>query len=136
WLEDDRFASVEAREVNKAARLALTQDVLREDTTAHWMDRLRAEDVPCAPVLRRDEVIAHPQVAANGTILRMDHPGAGPIRLARPPARFEAHTSDPPAPARALGADTRAVLAEAGLDDYVIAALLASGAAAETESNG
>ncbi|WP_299841626.1 CoA transferase [uncultured Jannaschia sp.] len=136
WLEDDRFASVEARDVNKAARLALTQATLRMDTTAGWMDRLRVEDVPCAPVLRRSEVVEHPQVSANGTILRMDHPGAGPIRLARPPARFEAHTPDPPAPARALGADTRAVLAEAGLDDYAIAALLASGAAAETESNG
>jgi crotonobetainyl-CoA:carnitine CoA-transferase CaiB-like acyl-CoA transferase len=131
WLEDVRFSSVEAREVNKAARLALTQEALRADTTAGWMDRLGAEDVPCAPVLRRAEVIDHPQVAANGTILRMDHPGAGPIRAARPPARFDAFAPDPPAPARALGADTRAVLAAAGLDDDAIAALLASGAAAE-----
>ncbi len=135
WLEDARFASVEAREVNKAARLALTQAALREDTTAAWMERLRAEDVPCAPVLRRAEVIEHPQVAANGTILRQDHPGAGPIRLARPPARFDGFAADPPAPARRLGADTRSVLAEAGLEDEAIAALIASGAASEEETD-
>lgn len=135
WLKDDRFASVEAREVNKSARLALTQEALREDTTAGWMERLRAEDVPCAPVLRRNEVIDHPQIAANGTILRMDHPGAGPIRIARPPGRFDAHALDLPTPARRLGADTRAVLAEAGLDGDAIAALIASGAAAEEETD-
>ncbi len=134
WLEDPRFASVEARETNKAARMALTQESLRADTTAGWMDRLRAEDVPCAPVLRRSEVIDHPQVTTNGTILQLDHPGAGPIRSARPPARFDTHAPDQPAPARGLGADTRAVLAEAGLADGDIAALLASGAAAEEES--
>ena len=135
WLEDERFTSVEAREVNKPARLALIQEVLSGDTTANWMDRLRAEDVPCAPVLRRSEVIDHPQVEANGTILRMDHPGAGPIRTARPPARFDAFAPDPPTLARWLGADTRAVLTEAGLNDDAIAALLASGAAAEEEAD-
>lgn len=135
WLEDERFASVEAREVNKAARLALTQDALAADTTANWMDRLRAEDVPCAPVLKRGEVIDHPQIEANGTILRMDHPGAGPIRVARPPARFDAHATEPSAPPRALGADTRAVLAQAGLSEDAIAALVASGAAADEEND-
>ena len=136
WLEDERFASVEAREVHKADRLALTQEVLREDTTANWMDRLRAEDVPCAPVLRRSDVIDHPQVLANGTILRMDHPSAGPIRLARPPARFDAFALGPLAPARRLGADTRAVLTEAGLTDDAIADLVASGAAVGEETDG
>ena len=135
WLEDARFATVESREMNKSARLALTQEALREDTTARWMERLHAEDVPCAPVLRRSEVLDHPQVAANGTILRVDHPGAGPIRAARHPARFDAFVPDPPTPARALGADTRAVLAEAGLDGNSIAALLASGAAAGEETD-
>ncbi|PZX12384.1 crotonobetainyl-CoA:carnitine CoA-transferase CaiB-like acyl-CoA transferase [Palleronia aestuarii] len=135
WLEDERFATVEAREVNKAARLVLTQEALRDDRTANWMERLRAEDVPCAPVLRRSEMVDHPQVEANGTILRMDHPGAGSIRLARPPARFEVHSPDPPRPALALGADTRAVLAEAGFGEDAIAAIFASGAAAEKESD-
>ena len=134
FLTDDRFATVEAREVNKHARLTLTQEVLREDTTDHWMARLRAEDVPCAPVLRRSEVVDHPQVVANGTILRQDHPGAGPIRTARPPATFERFAADAPAPARALGADTRTVLSEAGLDGETIAGLLASGAAFEDGS--
>jgi len=133
WLEDERFATVAAREQNKSARLQLTQDALREDTTGNWMQRLAEHDVPCAPVLRRSEVIEHPQVIANDTILEMDHPGAGLIRTPRPPARFDTFQAAQPAPARVLGADTRAVLSEAGYHDDALDALFASGAAAEAE---
>ena len=134
WLEDERFATVAAREQNKSARLQLTQDALREDTTGNWMQRLAEHDVPCAPVLRRSEVVEHPQVIANDTILKMDHPGAGAIRTPRPPARFDTFQPAPPAPARALGADTRAVLSEAGYHGDALDALFTSGAAAEPEA--
>lgn len=129
WLEDGRFATVAGREENKPARLELTQSALLEDTTAGWMSRLEAEDVPCAPVLTRAEMRAHPQVVANGIVQESDHPEAGRLRMAGPPARFSATPTEPVAPARALGADTQAVLAEAGFGDEEIAALVAAGVA-------
>jgi len=133
WLEDPRFATVAAREINKPARLELTQEALLQDTTDNWMARLETHDVPCAPVLTRGEMIAHPQVAANGIIEERDHPQAGRIRQTRAPARFSATPNDPPAPARRLGADTGAVLAEAGYCDADIAAMFETGAAARPE---
>lgn len=133
WLEDPRFATVEAREVHKPERLELTQAALLEDTTANWMRRLEAEDVPCAPVLRRSEMIAHPQVAANGILVESEHPEAGRLRQARTPARFSATPTDPPRPARRLGADTEAALTEAGFPPDEIAALLSEGAAARPD---
>ncbi|RFC62601.1 CoA transferase [Fulvimarina endophytica] len=135
WLYDARFSTVELRETNKAERLELTQSALLEDTTANWMARLSEHDVPCAPVLTRGEMIDHPQVVANGTVLTMDHPQAGPIRLAASPARFARTPLDPPRPARRLGADTRAVLAEAGYDEDRIEALLAAGAGAQPDED-
>lgn len=69
WLADPRFVTVAAREENKPARLELTQEALLEDTTDNWMQRLDAHDVPCAPVLTRDQVYSHPQVQANGTVI-------------------------------------------------------------------
>ncbi|MFO7856521.1 MAG: CoA transferase [Paracoccaceae bacterium] len=134
WLEDPRFATVEAREVNKPARLGLTQEALREDTTENWLRRLEAEDVPCAPVLTRAEMIRHPQVAANGVVIETDHPEAGRLRQARTPARFSATPTDPPKPARPLGADTEAALAEAGHSEAEIARLLEAGAAARPDA--
>jgi crotonobetainyl-CoA:carnitine CoA-transferase CaiB-like acyl-CoA transferase len=123
WLDDPRFATVAAREINKPARLELTQAALLEDTTENWMARLTAHDVPCAPVLTRSEVYRHPQVLANGSIFELDHPEAGRIRQARPPARFSETPLDEPKPARPLGADTGAVLGEAGFSAAEIAAL-------------
>jgi len=129
WLTDPRFASVALREVNKPARLELTQQALLADTTGSWMARLSAHDVPCAPVLTRREMIAHPQVAANGIVVETDHPQAGRLRQARTPARFSSTPVDIPRPARRLGEDTESVLAEIGYSDETIAAWIADGIA-------
>jgi len=133
WLEDPRFATVAAREENKPARLELTQEALLADTTDNWMQRLGAHDVPCAPVLTRDQVYAHPQVQANGTVIENDHPQAGRVRQARTPARFSTTPTDHPHPARRLGEDTRAVLAQAGYEPDAIAEMIAQGIATDTQ---
>ena len=133
WLSDPRFATVAAREENKTARLELTQEALHADTTDNWMRRLSEHDVPCAPVLTRDEVYRHPQVLANDAVIEQDHPQAGRIRQARTPARFSATPAADPGPARRLGEDTRAVLAQAGYDTGTIAELIAQGVATDAQ---
>ncbi|MEM6489323.1 MAG: CoA transferase [Pseudomonadota bacterium] len=129
WLEDPRFRTAALRQQNIDARLQATQDVLRTDTTAHWLQRLAAEGVPCAPVLTRRAMIADPQIQANGIVAEYPHPVAGPLRQARPAARFSAAPYPTPRPAPPLGADTRAVLARAGFDAAEIQALLDAGVA-------
>jgi crotonobetainyl-CoA:carnitine CoA-transferase CaiB-like acyl-CoA transferase len=133
WLEDPRFATVAAREENKPARLELTQEALLEDTTESWMQRLGAHDVPCAPVMTRNQVWSHPQVEANGTIIQQEHPQAGRIRQARTPAQFSTTPPEAPEPARQLGEDTRAVLTEAGYDADTISDMIAQGIATDTQ---
>ena len=128
WLDDARFATVAAREIHKTERLELTQEALLTDTTANWMQRLEAEDVPCAPALKRGEMIRHPQIAANETLLEIPHPEAGLIRQARPPARF-GDAAPAPGLGRKLGQDTEAVLRGAGFSFDDIAALMADGVA-------
>ena len=65
WLEDPRFTTPALRDQNIDARLQMTQDVLKTRTTEEWLERLEAEGVPCAPVLTREQVIAHPQIAGQ-----------------------------------------------------------------------
>ena len=74
---------------NSDARLRLVGDVLRQGTSAEWLTALEAEDVPCAPILSREQLIADPQVAENELLIEEEHPLAGRIRYARPAARFE-----------------------------------------------
>ncbi|MEO0361996.1 MAG: CoA transferase, partial [Pseudomonadota bacterium] len=123
WVTDPRFATAALRGENIDARLELTQEVLRNDTTESWLKRLEAEDVPCAPVLSRREAIRHPQIAANGSLVEYDHPVAGPLRQARPAPRFSATPTEVRRPAPALGEHTEEALREAGLSTTEIEAL-------------
>jgi crotonobetainyl-CoA:carnitine CoA-transferase CaiB-like acyl-CoA transferase len=123
WLEDPRFKTAELREENINDRLQMTQDVLATRTTAEWLSRMEAEGVPCAPVLTRDQVIAHPQVLASGILLESEHPVAGRLRQTRAAARF---SQTPPALRRGaprLGEHTGEVLRELGVTDTEIGRL-------------
>ncbi|MDJ0948820.1 MAG: CoA transferase [Alphaproteobacteria bacterium] len=124
WLEDPRFATAALRHENIDDRLNLTQDVLRTRSSAEWLARLEAEDVPCAPVLRRRDMIEHPQIVANEIVVETEHPQAGPIRQARPAPRFSETPATHRHGAPLLGEHSRDVLAELGLSDDEIDALL------------
>jgi crotonobetainyl-CoA:carnitine CoA-transferase CaiB-like acyl-CoA transferase len=130
WLEDARFKTPALRDANIDARLQMTQDVLKTRTTEEWLERLEKEEVPCAPVLTRDQIIAHPQVAASGILLESDHPDAGRLRQTRTAARFAAPTVVRHGAPR-LGQHTREVLAEIGLSEAEIAELSAQGVCSE-----
>ena len=130
WLEDPRFKTPALRDENIDDRLALTQEAIRTRTTAEWMARLEAEDVPCAPVLTRNALVAHPQVAATGTLVEYDHPTAGRVRQARPAVRFEETPSSVRRGAPLLGEHTDVLLGEAGFSADGIARLRADGVVA------
>ncbi len=131
WLDDPRFQDSIGLDTHKSARLELTQEALRGRTTAEWIERLEAQDVPCAPVLTRREAIRHPQVVANGIVVETEHPEAGRLRQARNPAEFFGTPSEHRFGAPRLGGQTREILSEAGFSEEEIDRLLESGTAAE-----
>ncbi len=116
WLDDARFATPALRDRNIDARLEIIQERLLTRPASEWLARLEAEGVPCAPVLTRNEMIHHPQVAANELVEIYEHPQAGPLRQARPPARFSVTESSIRRGAPMLGEDTEAILAELGVE--------------------
>ena len=127
WLEDPRFQDAAGLIQNAAERLEMMAQVLKTQTTAHWLDVLDREDVPCAPVLTRDDVHLHPQVRANGILVESEHPVAGAMRQPRPPEEMDGTPSAIRRPAPVLGQHTDEVLAEFGLDETEIARLRESG---------
>ena len=129
WRDDPRFATAADRQDNVDERLRLTQERLAEASAEHWLERLEDHGVPCAPVLTRSQLIDNEQIRANGIIVETEHPVVGPLRQARPAARFSAMASPPYRAAPRLGADTREVLADIGYSETDIEALVASGAA-------
>jgi|TARA_Y100000310_G_C20684167_1_gene817917 crotonobetainyl-CoA:carnitine CoA-transferase CaiB-like acyl-CoA transferase len=116
WLEDERFKTAALRDQNADARLELVQSALLERTAADWLDILEEAGVPCAPVLKRMEMIRHPQVQASEIIIESDHPNVGGLRQARPAARFEGTPTEIRRGAPMLGEHTQEVLTELGID--------------------
>jgi crotonobetainyl-CoA:carnitine CoA-transferase CaiB-like acyl-CoA transferase len=126
-LADERFDTPAKRDDNVDERLAAIQAVLLTRPAAEWLKILPEHDVPCAPALRRFELLDHPQVLASGTIIESDHPVAGRLRQARTAPRFSGTPVAPPRGAPLLGEHNRQVLTELGLDDAQIDRLVAAG---------
>jgi crotonobetainyl-CoA:carnitine CoA-transferase CaiB-like acyl-CoA transferase len=123
WLDDERFRTAAGRIAHVEDRLRLLAEVLRTRSSADWLERFDAAQVPCAPVLRRKDLPDHPQVRANELIVESVHPHAGPMREARPAVRFDQTPADIRRPAPALGEHTDEILAELGCEPSEIAAL-------------
>ena len=133
WIDDERFRTANARVVHGKLRREMTAEVLLTRSSAEWLERLDHEGVPSAPVLGRHEVIDHPQIQANEMIVEDVHPVAGPIRQARPAARFDRTPARIRGPAPELGADTMALLGELGCSAAEIDELVANGAVVAKE---
>jgi crotonobetainyl-CoA:carnitine CoA-transferase CaiB-like acyl-CoA transferase len=121
--EDKRFNTPGGRAANATERIHLMADILAKRTTADWLVRLDEADVPCAPVLRRGEVMANEQVVARELIKEFDHPGIGRVRQPKPAAEFSDTPSRVPSPAPAIGEDGQEILGELGYDSNEIACL-------------
>ena len=127
WIDDPRFATPDARVRNVEARLELMAAAIATRSTAEWLERFDAEQVPCAPILRRGDLVTHPQIAANELIVESEHPVAGPMRQPRPAARFDVTPPSLRLPAPRLGEHTAEILGELGFAPERIGELRESG---------
>jgi crotonobetainyl-CoA:carnitine CoA-transferase CaiB-like acyl-CoA transferase len=132
WLEDPRFQNTAGLVAHAAERLEMMAEVLKTQTTEYWLEVLDEVDVPCAPVLTRDNVHLNPQVQANGIIVEQEHPVAGLVRQARPAEQMDVTPSAISRPAPTLGQHTEEVLLEMGLNQKRISELRESGALGES----
>jgi crotonobetainyl-CoA:carnitine CoA-transferase CaiB-like acyl-CoA transferase len=117
---DARFATPSARSVNATARINKMQEYIGKHTTAEWLERLDTADVPCAPILRRGDIIHNDQVVARGIITEFDQPKVGLVRQPKPAARFEVNEAAIGGPAPRIGEHSREVLRELGYDESAI----------------
>jgi crotonobetainyl-CoA:carnitine CoA-transferase CaiB-like acyl-CoA transferase len=111
---DARFATQRSRWANWTARIHKMAEYIAQHSTAEWLQRLDANDVPCAPVLRRGEIIGNEQVVARELIAEFDQPGVGRVRQPKPAARFERSEAAIGGPAPRVGEHSRDVLLDLG----------------------
>jgi itaconate CoA-transferase len=118
---DPRFSSGPARQANRAAMHAEIERVFAGLSCAEVLRRLEAADIANAELRDMHGFWQHPQIEARARRATIATP-AGAIEALKPPFnldRFEARMDAVPA----LGAHTRAILAELGYAEEAIEAL-------------
>jgi itaconate CoA-transferase len=120
-LEDQRFATVEARRENRALLEQTIENLMSERNHTEWLERLKKAELPHGIVRGIAKVLAHPQLVARRFFCEVESPVGrvpvvgNPLRLSQSPARFD--------PIPALGEQTDAVLKNLGYDQSQIAQL-------------
>lgn len=113
-IGDPRFRTARDRTVNAVERRTITSSELEKWRAEEILKRLLANDVPCAPVVSRFELLHDQQVRANETLEEFDSEALGKVRMPRAAARFDRTPATVRTMAPQLGAHNSEILAELG----------------------
>lgn len=126
--QEPRFATMAAMSRNVTELRSLLQDRFLQGSRSHWLKRLEAEDVLCAPVQSLEEALADPQTAHNGMVWELPRNDAemargigSPVHLSQTPAQVRL-------PPPRLGEHRQEILGELGYDQEQLDDLERSGA--------
>ena len=122
-LTDPRFATNPSRVEHRAHVVGVLSAIFRTQPVEHWIALLERHDIPTCRVNRLEEILAHPQIAANELIVERSDPQRGRISVLGPPVKLSGTPTRFERLAPMLGEHTDEVLHEAGLSDADIARL-------------
>ena len=125
---DARFATNASRVANRATLRPIIGERIGADSTAVWLDRLEAVEVPCGPINDVLEAFGTDQARAREMVVDIDHPRLGPVRQVGLPFKLSATPGSIRSAPPLLGEHTDEILAELGFDPAAIADLRAAGA--------
>ena len=113
---DPRFATNAARTEHADALAAAIEARLATAPPAHWLGRLDAAGVPCAPLNDVAQALAHPQVRARNMAITTAFPDGTPLLAAGNPVKLSGF-ADPAVRAKAPALDEHRamILADLGL---------------------
>lgn len=88
WANEEAIASDTKRAAMIGTLYERLAACLPEATTADWLARLEALDIPCTRVNRLEDLLEDPHLAATRFFEATDHPTEGPLLQTRPPVKF------------------------------------------------
>ena len=126
---DPRFQGNIARVEQRLVLIPMLEERFARQTVAYWVEQFEARGVACAPIHTMDQIMVHPQVAANGMRIQAANPDGSVQDLLGTPFKLADGGGTAAFAAPALGADTDAILKDTmGFSADAIAELRAAGA--------
>jgi crotonobetainyl-CoA:carnitine CoA-transferase CaiB-like acyl-CoA transferase len=117
---DPRFSTDAARWEHREEIGRLLDEAFSKKTRAEWAQAFRDAKMRCDPCLTYDEVIAHPQLAANDIVCSVDHPTRGEVKMLGIPVKLKKTPGKPQGPSPLLGQHTEEILLKLGYKQKAI----------------
>lgn len=108
--DDPRYRRNADRSRNRDTLIPTLEAIFLTRTYEEWEKALLANGIPVGAINSIAEVVEHPQVKARGTLVEMDHPRAGKVRMVGAPVRLSETPGSVRTPAPMLGEHTEEVL--------------------------
>ena len=115
--KDERFSNAAARVKNKDDLTAEINKITQKYNTKELIDIMDLHGIPASVVNQLDDIHKDPQVIEQGSLVEVEHPITGTMRMPRPPFKFLNQDKFPNKQATILGADTREVLESLGVEN-------------------
>ena len=122
---DPRYATHAARGENQAELDDIVSAWTRNWPLPELLALLEANGVPCGRIFRAPDMLEDPQFAARQSIVEVDHPVFGKVKMQNAFPRLSETPGSVRWPGPALGAHTREVLESLGVDAGRLADLVA-----------
>ncbi|MGB7182061.1 MAG: CaiB/BaiF CoA-transferase family protein [Burkholderiaceae bacterium] len=127
-VDDPRFSTNTQRNANRDEVVRILQEIFLTKTYEQWEALLVEAGIPMGAINTIDKLMDHPQVKARGSMVEVDHPRAGKVKMVGVPVRLSKTPGGIRSPSPSLGEHTAEVLRELlDLPDDKIAQLLANG---------
>ena len=126
-IEHPHFKDATDRMTHNVERKAIMAEEIKKWASDEILARFDAEEVPCAPIIDRSELLDHEQVKTNHSVERLQFEGFGEVRQARHPAQFERTPAAVSRPAPQLGEHGRDILVALGYGESEIEQLISQG---------
>ncbi len=77
WVGDPRFIDLQTRMKNIDLLESMIEEILKEQPTSHWVEKLDESGVPGGPVYTYEQALNDPHILARDMVLEIHHPILG-----------------------------------------------------------